>query len=218
MTPRSAFAPVAVPDEAVAPPSGSAVILDASDGAPARTLPATTPAGSRTFAPEGAERPSPGEQPAGEVRPEAAGTDDDAPAEQPAVEHPGYVVVEVDGRRWAVGVDEVHEILRLPALEPLADAGPGGVVALVDVRGRSIPVLDRRRTRGGSVQVLLPVFRHQVGLVVDRVLAVRADLEAELDSTSSVLPAPALGVLRPVDGGAPVLLMSLPRAETVTQS
>jgi hypothetical protein len=135
---------------------------------------------------------------------------DDVPT---PVEPAGHVVYEVDGVSYAVAVEQVHEIVRRARLQTVPGArAAGGDVALVDVRGRSIPVLDARRSRhdGRPVQVLLPVFRHQVGLVVDRVLAVRADLVVEQDELSPVLPARALGMLRPAAGGDPVLLVTLP--------
>jgi hypothetical protein len=68
--------------------------------------------------------------------------------------------------------------------------------------------------------VLLPLYRHHVGLVVDRVVAVRAarELEAEPDGLPDVLPEYARGVLRPTDGGPHLLLVAMPDAATLTQS
>ena len=136
---------------------------------------------------------------------------DGAPSEPVAT--PGHIVYELGGASYAVAVSEVHEIVRRARLQPVPGArAAGGVVALVDVRGRSIPVLDARTDPDASrpAHVLLPVYRHQVGLVVDRVVAVRDDLEVEQDDVSPVLPGRALGMLRPADGGDPLLLVSLP--------
>ena len=185
---RASFAPVAVPDDERTT-TGTAVILDASAVAPAARLP------ERTFvAVPAVEEPSEPVAPTG-----------------PAA----YVVFELDGATYAIAVEEVHEIVRRPRLQTVPGArAAGGDVALVDVRGRSIPVLDGRSQRDVQrpAQVLLPVFRHQVGLVVDRVLGVRADLEVEQADVSPVLPARARGVLRPAEGGAPVLHVALPSA------
>jgi chemotaxis signal transduction protein len=139
----------------------------------------------------------------------------------------GYVLVSVGGTALAVGVGQVREVLRTPRLElvPDREAPWGRGVALVDARGRSVPVVDlhtgaeasrvgarRRGTDDGDV--LLPLYRHHVGLVVDRVLAVLAarDVVAESDEVPAALPAYARAVLRHVDGGEPVLLVSLPDA------
>jgi hypothetical protein len=181
----TSFSPVPLPDLETGP-SGTAVLLDASTA----QLP-TSRATDRSFLP-------------------AAPADDPAVPSEPA----GYVVYELDGAAYAVAVEEVHEIVRRARLQHVAGSRAGaGDVALVDVRGRSIPVLDARTMRDDErVQVLLPVFRHQVGLVVDRVLAVRADLEVEQDDLSPVLPARALVVLRPAGGGDPILRVELPSA------
>jgi chemotaxis signal transduction protein len=186
----TSFSPVPLPDLAAASP-GTAVFLDASAAEPPTSR---TP--ERSFV--------------------AAPVDEPSATEEPA----GYVVYELDGAAYAVAVEEVHEIVRRARLQPVPGArAAGGDVVLVDVRGRSIPVLDARRDRGDArpAQVLLPVYRHQVGLVVDRVLAVRADLEVEQDELSPVLPARALVVLRPAEGGDPILRVELPSAtELVT--
>jgi chemotaxis signal transduction protein len=185
---RASFTPVAMPEDERAT-TGTAVILDASAAVPVARLP------QRAFV----------AVPAVEV-----------PAETLAPAGPAaYVVFELDGAAYAVAVEQVHEIVRRPRLQPVPGArAAGGDVALVDVRGRSIPVLDGRSQRDDRrpAQVLLPVFRHHVGLVVDRVLGVRTDLAVEQDDVSPVLPARARGVLRPADGGAPVLHVGLPSA------
>ena len=182
----TAFSPVPLP-EPVAGPGSTAVFLDASDA-----LPPTQRIPERNF---------------------VAAVPLDEPQAPP--EPAGYVVYELGGLSYAVAVEEVHEIVRRARLQPVPGArAAGGDVALVDVRGRSIPVLDARSARdsGRPAQVLLPVFRHHVGLVVDRVLGVRADLEVEQDELSPVLPSRALGMLRPAEGGEPILRVTLPAA------
>jgi chemotaxis signal transduction protein len=129
----------------------------------------------------------------------------------------GYVVFRVGGTSFAVPVAEVREVLRAARIELLPDSGRevnGRTLALVDARGRSIPVLDLRSSRSAPGDVLIPMWRHQVGVVVDRVVSVRSprELVRETDDVPVALPSYARGVLRPADGGAPVLLIAMPDA------
>jgi chemotaxis signal transduction protein len=130
----------------------------------------------------------------------------------------GYVVFALGDACFAVPVDEVRAVVRTERVDLL----PGGArprygrgVALVDVRGRAIPVVDLRSDPSVPGEVLLPLYRHQVGLVVDRVVSVSSsrELVPEPDGLPDVLPEYAQGVLRPVDGGPPVLLVELPDAD-----
>jgi chemotaxis signal transduction protein len=127
----------------------------------------------------------------------------------------GYVLFAVGATTFAVVVGEVREIVRAARLELLQQtAAYGHGVALVDVRGRSIPVVDLRSDREAHGDVLLPMWRHQVGLVVDHVVAVHSPREMvrEHDEVPAALPSYSRGVLRPVEGGAPVLLIAMPDA------
>jgi chemotaxis signal transduction protein len=128
----------------------------------------------------------------------------------------GYVLFAVGTTTFAVGVGEVREIVRAARLEllPQSHVAYGHGVALVDVRGRAIPVVDLRSDRSAHGDVLLPMWRHQVGLVVDHVVAVQSPLELirEHDDVPAALPSYARGILRPAEGGAPVLLISMPDA------
>jgi len=151
------------------------------------------------------------------VDPSAAGTDDEAPetgTTATAVE--GFVLFAVGGTTFAVGVGEVREIVRAARLEllPQSHVAYGHGVAIVDVRGRAIPVVDLRSDRSAHGDVLLPMWRHQVGLVVDHVVAVQSprELTREHDDVPAALPSYARGILRPVEGGAPVLLIAMPDA------
>ena len=128
----------------------------------------------------------------------------------------GYVVFHVGATAFSVPVGEVREIVRAARLEllPEAQASYGHGVALVDARGKSVPVVDLRSDRTRTGDVLLPMWRHQVGLVVDRVVAVQTprELVREHDDVPAALPSYARGVLRPADGGTPVLLFTMPDA------
>lgn len=127
----------------------------------------------------------------------------------------GYVVFRVGETSFAVSVSEVREVIRAARIELLPESGRevnGRGLALVDARGRSIPVLDLRSSRSTPGDVLIPMWRHHVGVVVDRVVAVRspAELVRETEDVPEALPSYSRGVLRPVEGGAPVLLISMP--------
>ena len=136
------------------------------------------------------------------------------PAPAPVVE--GYVLFAVGSTTFAVVVGDVREIVRAARLEllPQSHVAYGHGVALVDVRGRSIPVVDLRSDREAHGDVLLPMWRHQVGLVVDHVVAVHSPREMvrEHEEVPAALPSYSRGVLRPVEGGAPVLLIAMPDA------
>lgn len=140
-----------------------------------------------------------------------------SPVERTAVsDADGYVVVAVGATRIAVAVSQVREIIRAVRLELLPDqrADYGHGVALVDARGRSIPVVDLRTDTTRRGDVLLPLYRHHLGLVVDQVVAVRTPVElvVEDDHLPDALPSYARAVLRPPAGGDPVLLVELPDA------
>lgn len=180
-------------------PASTAVVLDpAATPRPSTFAPAAAPA-----APVGATTAAPVEPPASE--------------EGERREPDGYVVFAVGASSYAVPVEEVGSVLRPESLELLASPQRpryGRGVALVDVRGRAIPVVDLRSDPDRPGEVLLPLYRHHVGLVVDRVVAVRParDLVPEPDGLPDVLPEYAQGVLRQVDGGPHLLLVAMPDA------
>jgi chemotaxis signal transduction protein len=143
-----------------------------------------------------------------------------AQAERPVVmDSDGYVVFAIGATRFAVAVSQVREIIRAVRLDLLPDQRHdlGRGVALVDARGRSIPVVDLRTDTSVRGDVLLPLYRHHVGLVVDRVVAVQTPLEllVEDDHLPVALPSYSRGVLRPAEGGVPVLLIELPDAAEI---
>ena len=135
----------------------------------------------------------------------------------------GHVLLRVGLTTFALPLDEVQEVVRatqlvlLPASGQVVDGRP---VALCDVRGRAVPVVDLRADPEAPGDVVVPVDRATVGAVVDRVVAVvgPGTLAAE-DVAAAGLPDYARGVLRPVAGGeaarvlggtAPVLAVALP--------
>jgi len=139
----------------------------------------------------------------------------------PALGGDGHVLFVVDGTTFAVPVSLVREVLRAPRLLPLpAASGFPGAIALVDVRGRSVPVVDLRADPSGPGDVLLPVLRRHAGLVVDRVASVTGagDLVPEAGEVPRTLPGYARGVVRPVTGGDPVVLVGLPDASVLADA
>ena len=192
----SPFAPAGAPAPATAAPASpapsSVVSLEAAAAAPGTSFRAAP-------APEAIPDPAAAETPSDTRTPD------------------GYVVFAVGPTSYAVPVEEVGSVLRPDHLELLASAQRpryGRGVALVDVRGRAIPVVDLRSDPSRPGEVLLPLYRHHVGLVVDRVVAVRPaeDLLPEPDGLPDVLPEYAQGILRPVDGGPHLLLVAMPDA------
>ena len=151
------------------------------------------------------------------VEPAAAAAASPAPSDVEPAAPPadaGHVLFLVGGTTFAVAIGDVREIARSPRLTrlPVLDHGFGRAVALVDVRGRSVPVVDLRPDGTADGDVLLPLWRRQAGLVVDRVVAVTApgELVPEPAPPAGVLPAQALGVVRPAAGGDAIIVVSMP--------
>ena len=109
-----------------------------------------------------------------------------------------FVTLGIDRERFAVPVETVLEILDMRELFRVPDA-PAYLAGLIDVRGRSVPVIDLRVklgmppvpvTDGTRIMVLeVPVAGRQLilGLVADRVFEV-----APLDN-GRLEPAPDIG-------------------------
>jgi chemotaxis signal transduction protein len=88
----------------------------------------------------------------------------------------------------------------------------GRELGLVDVRGASVPVLDLRSAPTIVGDLIVPRYQDQVGLLVDRVTSVRRPGALIVDAVSGpALPPYASAVLRPTEGGNPMLLVDLPR-------
>lgn len=141
-------------------------------------------------------------------------------APRPVAEDGGHVLFTVGATTFAVAIGDIREITRAPSLTLLPEherSGYGLVVALVDVRGRSVPVVDLRTDRTRPGDVLLPVYRCHAGLVVDRVVTVTAAgaLVTETEDVPATLPSWARGVVRPVGGGDPVVVVALPDAASI---
>lgn len=192
-------------------PASTAVVLDPA--APPRPSAFRPPAGPAA-APPVDDQPTPARSGAQQQDAVPPGPDELSSSRRAP---DGYVVFAVGASSYAVPVEEVGSVLRPDRLELLASPQRpryGRGLALVDVRGRAIPVVDLRADAERPGEVLLPLYRHHVGLVVDRVVSVRParDLVPEPDGLPDVLPEYARGVLRPVDGGPHLLLVAMPDA------
>lgn len=96
-----------------------------------------------------------------------------------------YVTFGIDGEILAVSVEHVREILDMQAIARIPEA-PAFLAGLIDVRGRSVPVVDLRlklgmaattiteATRIMVVDVPLPGRTLTLGLIADRVYEVAA--------------------------------------------
>lgn len=84
------------------------------------------------------------------------------------------VVFEIDGARYALGIDDVIEVMRAVAITPLPRA-PQAVEGVIDVRGRLVPVFDMRRRIGIAPAPLQPSDHILVARAGTRIVAFRAD-------------------------------------------
>lgn len=114
------------------------------------------------------------------------------------------------GARYAVEAFAVREIVPLPELTPIEET-PGYVAGVVNLRGKIIPVLDLSLRLGQRLQryrledsvVVLESEAGPVGLLVNRVHAVRQLAATDLEAT------PSLG---PVDESAARFISGLARS------
>lgn len=96
-----------------------------------------------------------------------------------------WVVFHVADQEYALGVDQVVEVLRMALLTPVAES-PSGFAGILNLRGLAVPVLDlvdrlAAIRRPADPDQAIVIVRHQdrlVGLVVDAVDEV-VDLVAE---------------------------------------
>ncbi len=119
------------------------------------------------------------------------------------------LVFTVAQQRYALGADDVVEILRAVAIARLPSAPPA-VEGLVNVRGALVAVLDVRVRFGLPAKPVEPSDRFVLARSRGRVVALRVDEVhelaevpvADLDSTRDVVPAAAhvAGVAKLPDG------------------
>jgi purine-binding chemotaxis protein CheW len=110
-----------------------------------------------------------------------------------------YVTFGIDKEVFAIPVEAVLEILDIRPVSRIPEAPPY-MLGLIDLRGRSVPVLDLRTklglptlaatdlTRILVIEVAISGRRLVLGLVADRVIEVMALAACEIE------PAPDIGV------------------------
>ncbi len=121
------------------------------------------------------------------------------PAAETAAGEKQYVTLGIDNEVFAVPVELVLEILDMRRVSRVPEAPPY-MLGLIDLRGRSVPVLDLRAklglephaatdtTRILVIEVMLAGRPLVLGLVADRVIEVMALSRGEIE------PAPDIGV------------------------
>jgi purine-binding chemotaxis protein CheW len=146
------------------------------------------------------------------------------PAASRAAGEGQYVTLGIEEEVFAVPVDSVLEILDLRKVSRIPEAPPY-MLGLIDLRGRSVPVLDLRvklglqplsatdSTRILVIEVTMSGRSLVLGLVADRVIEVLALGQGEIE------PAPDIGVRWRSDyiqgvgrrGGNFIVIFDLPR-------
>jgi len=115
-----------------------------------------------------------------------------------------WVVFRVSDQEYALGVDQVVEVLRMALLTPVAEA-PGGFAGILNLRGQAVPVLDlvqrlagiRKPADPDQAIVIVSHGERLVGLVVDTV-----DEVVNLDESAIRPPDRLLGDRTPYLGVA----------------
>ena len=113
-------------------------------------------------------------------------------------EHSGaevqLVVFELDGERFGVEIERVHEIIRRPEVTQVPRA-PEFVEGVINLRGRIVPVLSLRRrfgfeqgqaTRATRI-VVVEVGGTTVGMVVDAVAEVARVAESSIEPPAAIV-------------------------------
>lgn len=107
-----------------------------------------------------------------------------------------FLAFAIGDQRFAIGVDDVQEIVRAVSLARLPDV-PAIVEGLIDLRGSVIPVLDIRsrfRLPSRAVEpadhlVIARAKGRVVGIRVDRAIDVLTLGEHDIDEIGAVAPA-----------------------------
>lgn len=90
-----------------------------------------------------------------------------------------HAIFKIEDQRYAIGIESVQEIIRVPEITPIPGAA-GELVGLINLRGNILPLFDARR----CLQLPPPINQHaqhviilvgekgMAGLLVDEVIAV----------------------------------------------
>jgi purine-binding chemotaxis protein CheW len=99
----------------------------------------------------------------------------------------------IGGEEFGVDILMVQEIIRLPNITPIPNA-PSFILGMINLRGKIIPVIDLRqrlRINGGgrsendrrSRILIVEMFTHVTGFIVDSVSEVMKVADAEIEPT-----------------------------------
>ena len=112
----------------------------------------------------------------------------------PAVRHNHFVVFRIDRLNYALPLENVTRALRMVAITPIPEA-PANVLGMINIAGRTIPVLDLRRLLGhtqcaADINDRLLIFEtpeQTVALIVGDVLTILELLPALLEKPDRIL-------------------------------
>jgi purine-binding chemotaxis protein CheW len=104
------------------------------------------------------------------------------------------VVFQVEGRSYALPLEQVVEVLRMVAVTPLPEA-PGWVAGVVNLRGTLIPMIDLRPRLGVARVELDPSQMFLVAEARGRTVGVLADEVQDVVQLAGGPEAPAAAVV-----------------------
>lgn len=124
------------------------------------------------------------------------------------------IVFELDGSSYALGVEQVAEVVRMVDVAPLPQT-PSWLCGVINLRGRVIPVVDLRAhigVRAGPVSLQTPIIvvrdgDHQAGLIADAVHSMISVREGQMEINVQE-HRPLAGVVRQAEHI--ILLLNLP--------
>ncbi len=136
-----------------------------------------------------------------------------------------FTIFTVDGENFAVSLDEVKEIIRLPEVVrvPLA---PPSLEGLTNLRGTVLPIVNTRSLFGGApvppddaTRVVILDHGQPVGIVVDRVVSVVTIESERIEDAAAVETSVRSDLLRGVikDDGELGLVMILASGRLIEQ-
>ena len=117
-----------------------------------------------------------------------------------------FVVFTLGGYEYGLPADNVNEVIRFVAVTPVPEA-PGWVLGVIDLRGKTIPVVDGRRRLGlpdredwlGAAIVVVEAGGVLSGLVVDTAVDMTTVGIATLEPPPDVPSVPAVAAASRVE-------------------
>jgi purine-binding chemotaxis protein CheW len=124
-----------------------------------------------------------------------------------------WFFLSIGGERYALPIDQVHEVIRATRVVRIPQA-PAALAGALLLRGAAIPVIDVRRRLGATVRAIDPrqffvvgsIASQRAALITDAVEGLRELDAMDRDSGDVPLPPYAVGVVGDADGRSVVLL------------